>query len=144
NSTVTTTGANAHGVALASGGSVTMSGGSINAGGQNASGLLLVNEGSVTLNDVQVASTGASITSQLSENKAQQITVDAKSDLTGNNGPLLLVQRDAGGTQGTVAVNLQSGSFAAGNVLDPDGKNRVVVNKDDNAHWAGMGIDQGT
>ncbi|MGB6104387.1 MAG: hypothetical protein WBF88_11145, partial [Pusillimonas sp.] len=144
NSQLKTTGANAHGVSLMGGSSLTMTGGSIEASGAGSSGLFIHNQSSATLNGVKVVAAGPSITSRFRADRQQQITIGAGSELTQNNGTLLQVNRETGGEQGTIKLSLLGGSFSAGNVVDLGGSKQVAVTKEADAHWAGIVVDKNT
>ncbi|WP_158306415.1 autotransporter domain-containing protein [Pusillimonas sp. T7-7] len=124
---------------------ISVTGGSIVVTGANSTAVNLQDSGTVNLNDVRVESTGASIQTKMSQaNQAQTITVGAGSDLTKNNGTLMQVTRTTDGADGTIALNLQSGSFLSGNVLDKTGDKKITVTKASDAYWAGIVIDKNT
>jgi outer membrane autotransporter protein len=144
NSSIKTTGESAHGVALYGGGSsLNMTGGSIAATGKDSAGIFASNNSTATLTGVKVTSAGPSIISRFRSGAAQNITLGADTYLTENNGTLLLVKRESGGETGTVNLNLNAGSFAAGNILDKDATGKVNV-KRNGGHWAGIVIDGAT
>ncbi|NYT86652.1 autotransporter outer membrane beta-barrel domain-containing protein [Pollutimonas harenae] len=150
NSHFKTTGTNAHGVVLLGGSSLNMTGGSITATGAGSAGMRVHNQSTATLNGVTVVAAGSSLISSFSNpDRTQTINIGSGSDLTQNDGTLLLVSRETtdgvdGGANGTVALNLQSGSFSAGNVLDAAGSRQVTVTKASDAYWAGIVIDKTT
>lgn len=150
NTAIQTSGKNAHGVYLQGGSSLNMSGGSIRTTGSGAAGLRVSNGSSVALNGVEVVASGPSLLSTLSATRQQSIVVGAGSNLTRNDGRLLLVRRVAGGELGQVTLTLKSGSYAAGNIenLAADGSREssalTIVDVQSGAQWAGLVIDDTT
>ena len=145
NSTIMTSGAGAHGLGAHSGSNITLDGGSITTAGSGSAGAFLGNDSSLTLNNVKVVSAGPSLQSSFtSAGQQQTINVGAGTDLTSNNGTLLQVVRESAGADGVVNLNLKSNSFSAGNIKDPEGENRVKVDKAAGAQWAGIVVDKTT
>ncbi|NGM88237.1 autotransporter domain-containing protein [Parapusillimonas sp. SGNA-6] len=153
NTDVTTRGSNAHGVsARGVRSSVTMTGGSITTAGADSAGAFLRNRADITLNDVMVASTGPSLISSFGKEGVdqgawQKITIGDGSNLSINNGTLLLVKREAGADKGAVTLQLNSGSFASGNIVNVDGNDKLVdvdpstqtiLDIRPGAYWAGV------
>lgn len=146
NSSISVAGSAAHGVSVYGGGTVTMQGGSIATTGEGASAAFVKDSGTVILSGTSLSSTGATLASNFTQNgQAQTFTLGSGTSVLGNNGELLRVTR--GGEDhdtGTVLLNLESGSFAQGNVYDMAGTRRVSVVKSGNAQWAGLVVDGST
>ncbi|MBF6618364.1 MAG: autotransporter domain-containing protein [Candidimonas sp.] len=148
NSRVTTSGSQAHGVGvMGSGSTVTVTDSTIIASATDAYGAQLTGDASLVLNNTVVESGGASLSSVFTQaGQVQEITVGSGSNLTVNNGTLLLVERSGG--DGGVTLTLQSGAYATGNVVNwdgdalGDGSNTAVINN--GANWAGLEIDRNT
>ena len=155
---VNTSGAGASGVALNTLGALyhptrpssvaatfTMSGGSISATGAGASAAVLQDSGTASFTGTTLSSAGATFSSVFTQSgQSQNITLGSGATVASNNGTLLNVTRSGAGTDGTVMLALQDGSFAQGNVYDKDGSNQVTVTKGANASWAGLVVDSTT
>lgn len=157
NSQIRTSGANAHGVDLNGGSSLVMTGGSIHATGSGSAGVYLLNNSSATLNGVSVVAGGPSLQSYFSgPERSQTITIGAGTSLMQNNGTLLQVTRGTNqaqttsGADGKVTLNLQSGSYASGNIRNFDANGNLAsgaltsVVVQPGAQWAGVVVDNST
>lgn len=118
-STITMEGEQSIGAATGGGGEVTLENTMIEAMQDGSTGLYLDNSGTITLVNTKVKTSGASITSDLTEkNQTQSINVGSGSNLTTNNGTLLLVNRTADGADGNVILTLGKGSVSSGVIND--------------------------
>ncbi|MGB3287927.1 MAG: autotransporter domain-containing protein [Burkholderiaceae bacterium] len=160
-SSITTSGAGAHGIGVygmaggtSSDTSVSMTGGSITTTGSGASGVHIENGGAATLNGVTVNSAGPVFSSNFTQSgKTQNIVVGAGSVLSSTDGNLLRVERGVGedGENGIVNLTLESGAFASGNIVNYNRAGTVVDNDPaktkfnyNGAHWAGIVVDSNT
>ncbi|MBV6305887.1 autotransporter domain-containing protein [Candidimonas humi] len=146
NTTVNTSGANANGVSVYGGnGSVTMTGGSVTTTGAGSSSAYLQDNATASFTGTSLNSAGSTFSSAFTQaGQSQNITLGSGTSVASNNGTLLGVTRSGGGADGTIALALQDGSFAQGNVYDPSGADQVTVTKGANAHWAGLVVDSTT
>lgn len=143
NSNITVTGSGSVAAEVNYGSSFTATGSKLVS--SQSDGIVMNDNANVTLNNTTVQAAGASLRSELdTAGVTQSVTVGQGSVLTQNNGTLLQVNRNTAGMDGTVALALQDGSFAQGNVYDPSGANQVTVTKGANAHWAGLVVDSTT
>jgi len=110
-------------------------------------GIVLSESAAVNLVDVTVKAAEESIRSTLSlAGQVQEITIGAGSDLTENNGTLIVVTRTEEGTDGQVILTLQEGSTSRGDIIDLGDKSAggsMTVYLREGADWKGtlQGVD---
>lgn len=139
--TVKTSGANAHGVLAANGGAVSVTGGSITTTGANASAVVIVGSGTVDVTGTALSSANAATASVLLSQSTDvaNITFGNGTVATTNNGTLLFVDRAVGGLDGRVNFTLKAGSESTGNILDEKANDKGFTNLtvEKGAKWTG-------
>lgn len=129
------------GVIASNGGTIEVEGGSIS-GGANLSALSVINGGTIT-------TTGTSLSTDKSLAYAYfdqsggiaNITLGAGTTITGNDGTLLLVERDGAGSDGIVNFVIDSETVVVGNISDTgtktgSGATKVTVSA--GTSWSGL------
>ncbi|MCI5076512.1 MAG: hypothetical protein MRY80_15880 [Oricola sp.] len=129
------------GILASDGGTVLMNGGSVD-GGSSLSAFSIINGGSIT-------ATGTTLDTDLSTAYASfdeaggvaTFTLASGTEILGNDGTLLLVERSGAGSDGIVNLIIDNGSSANGDIIDTDAKTgsggtNVTVATD--ASWEGL------
>lgn len=109
-------------------------------------GIILQSNGSTHLHDAQLVTRGASFVSYLNEPNVQSITLSGKSDVTQNNGVLLMVYRTKRGMDGAINLTLRGdvrvkGDIIDTNAIDANGHSNIgslgEFTVTEGAHWEG-------
>jgi outer membrane autotransporter protein len=123
---VTTTGADAIGAIVETGSTLNLTDTTLAATGVNNVGIQILDNATVSLTGTTVTATAASIVSNIeSAGVVQTIDVNEGSDLTVNDGTLLVVNRTEEGADGQVNFNLNADAVASGDILDEDDKSET-------------------
>lgn len=138
-STVTVTGLGADAARVAYGSELTATNTALTS--EQGVGIRLIDNATVTLNGATIAAAEESFVSTFNTaGSIQTITVGAGSDVSENNGTLLLVDRGENGGDGVVNVTLAAGSISAGDFIDlgtkTSGGTDVIVEA--GAEWTGL------
>lgn len=129
------------GLIASNGGTIEVEGGSIS-GGANLSALSVVNGGTITTTGTSLSTDKSLAYAYFDESGGiANITLGAGTTITGNDGTLLLVERDGAGSDGIVNFVIDSETVVVGNIIDDDtktgtGATKVTVSA--GTSWSGL------
>ena len=110
------------GLIASSGGTIIVDGGTVS-GGANLSALTVVNGGTITTTGTSLSTEQSLAYAYFNESGGiANITLGTGTTITGDDGTLLLVERDGAGSDGIVNFVIASDTVVAGNISDTDTK----------------------
>lgn len=129
------------GLIASSGGTIVVTGGSV-AGGANLSALSVINGGTITTTGTSLSTEKSLAYAYFDESGGiANITLGTGTTITGDNGTLLLVERDGAGSDGIVNFIIDSDTVVAGDIFDTDtktgaGETQVTISA--GTSWSGL------
>lgn len=110
------------GLIASTGGTILVEGGSVS-GGANLSALTIVNGGTITTTDTELSTDKSLAYAYFDEGGGiANFTLGTGTTITGNDGTLLLVERDGAGSDGIVNFVIASDTVVVGDIFDTDTK----------------------
>ena len=117
------------GLIASSGGTIVVTGGSV-AGGANLSALSVINGGTITTTGTSLSTDKSLAYAYFDESGGiANITLGTGTTITGDDGTLLLVQRDGAGSDGIVNFIIDSDTVVVGDIFDTDEKTGTGATK---------------